>query len=72
MEEKNMASTEIRLCNEIIHSTSAAAATIGRAASQALIGWIPGIGNIINATTAAAITEAIGMNLRDRLIMYRR
>ena len=62
-----MASTEIRLCNEIIHSTSAAAA-----ASQALIGWIPGIGNIINATTAAAITEAIGMNLRDRLIMYRR
>ena len=39
---------------------SAAAATIGRAASQALIGWIPGIGNIINATTAAAITEAIG------------
>ena len=39
---------------------SAAAATVGRTASQVLIGWIPGVGNIINATTAAAITEAIG------------
>ena len=39
---------------------SAAAATVGRATSQVLIGWIPGAGNIINATTAASITEAIG------------
>ena len=39
---------------------SATAATIGRAASQALIGWLPGAGNIINATTAAAITESVG------------
>ena len=39
---------------------SAAAATVGRTASQVLIGWIPGVGNIINATTAATITEAIG------------
>ena len=39
---------------------SAAAATIGRTASQVFIGWIPGVGNIINATTAATLTEAIG------------
>ena len=32
----------------------------GRAISQALVGWIPGIGNAINATTAAGLTEAIG------------
>lgn len=39
---------------------SAAAGTIGRTASQVLIGWIPGIGNAINATTAAGLTEAVG------------
>jgi len=33
---------------------------VGRTASQLLIGWLPGIGNIINATTAASITEIIG------------
>jgi uncharacterized protein (DUF697 family) len=32
----------------------------GRAASQILVGWIPGVGNAINATTAASLTEAIG------------
>lgn len=32
----------------------------GRALSQFLIGWIPGFGNAINATTAATITESIG------------
>ena len=32
----------------------------GRAISQWLIGWMPGLGNAINATTAAAITEAVG------------
>ena len=32
----------------------------GRAVSQFLVGWIPGVGNVINASTAAAITEAIG------------
>jgi len=32
----------------------------GRALSQFLIGWIPGFGNAINATTATSITEAIG------------
>jgi uncharacterized protein (DUF697 family) len=32
----------------------------GRAVSQALIGWLPGLGNIINAATAIALTESIG------------
>lgn len=39
---------------------SAAAASVGRTAAQVLCGWIPGIGNIINAGTALTITEAIG------------
>lgn len=39
---------------------SAAATTVGRAASQVGIGWFPGIGNLINAATAASLTEAIG------------
>lgn len=33
---------------------------IGRATSQLLVGWIPVAGNIINASTAATITEALG------------
>jgi len=32
----------------------------GRAISQFLLGWIPGLGNAINAGTAATITESIG------------
>lgn len=32
----------------------------GRALSQFLIGWIPGYGNAINASTAVAMTETIG------------
>lgn len=39
---------------------SAAAATVGRTAAQVIGGWIPGVGNIINAATAASITETIG------------
>ena len=39
---------------------SAAAATVGRTASQVACGWIPIAGNIINAATAASITEAVG------------
>ena len=37
-----------------------AATTVGRGLSQWLVGWIPGWGNAVNATTAVAITEAIG------------
>jgi len=33
---------------------------IGRTASQVLVGWIPVAGNVINAATAASITEALG------------
>ena len=40
--------------------TGAGAAFIGRGAVQFLVGWIPMIGNGINATTAGAITESIG------------
>lgn len=36
------------------------AGMVGRTLSQALIGWIPGFGNAINAGTAISITEAIG------------
>ncbi len=33
---------------------------VGRAVTQVLVGWIPGVGNAINAGTAAALTETIG------------
>ena len=44
---------------------SVAASTIGRTVSQVLLGWIPGIGNAINATTAAGLTETMGWALAD-------
>lgn len=44
---------------------TAAATTAGRAISQFLVGWIPLIGNALNATTAAALTEAIGWALAN-------
>ncbi|NJL41878.1 MAG: hypothetical protein HC899_38330 [Leptolyngbyaceae cyanobacterium SM1_4_3] len=40
--------------------SSVSAGVVGRTASQIIVGWIPGIGNTINAITAASITEAIG------------
>ncbi len=33
---------------------------VGRTVSQILVGWLPGIGNAVNATTAAGLTETIG------------
>lgn len=39
---------------------SAAASAVGRGISQIGIGWIPVAGNILNAATAASITEGIG------------
>ncbi|MBO4320532.1 MAG: hypothetical protein J5857_08690 [Treponema sp.] len=39
---------------------SAGAATIGRAFSQVVIGWVPGLGNAVNASTAAGLTEIMG------------
>ena len=37
-----------------------AASVIGRGATQVLLGWIPGLGNVINTATAVALTESIG------------
>ena len=39
---------------------SLAASCVGRSASQLMVGWIPVLGNIINAGTAAGLTEAVG------------
>ena len=36
------------------------ATLVGRGISQFLLGWIPGVGNALNATTAAGVTEALG------------
>ena len=36
------------------------AGMVGRAISQWLVGWIPGWGNAINATTAVTLTQAVG------------
>lgn len=36
------------------------ATVVGRTVTQVLVGWIPGVGNAINAATAVALTEAIG------------
>lgn len=44
---------------------SAAAGTIGRTAVQVFAGWIPLVGNAINAATAASLTEAIGWMLAE-------
>lgn len=38
---------------------------VGRALSQFLVGWIPIAGNIINAGTAASVTEALGWALAE-------
>ena len=39
---------------------SVAASAVGRTASQFLVGWIPVVGNAVNAGTAAAVTESMG------------
>lgn len=44
---------------------SSAATAIGRTAAQVLVGWIPGVGNLINAGTAVSLTEAIGWMLAE-------
>jgi len=36
------------------------ASMAGRGLSQVLLGWVPALGNAINAATAAALTEAVG------------
>lgn len=44
---------------------TATASMTGRAISQFLVGWIPGLGNAVNAATAAGITESIGWALAN-------
>ena len=39
------------------------ATMVGRGISQFLVGWIPVIGNAINASTAAGVTETIGWTI---------
>ena len=41
------------------------ATAVGRKVSSILFGWMPGIGNVINATTAAGVTEALGWYVAD-------
>jgi uncharacterized protein (DUF697 family) len=36
------------------------ATQVGRGISQFLVGWIPVLGNALNAATAAGVTEAVG------------
>ena len=33
---------------------------LGKGVANVLVGWIPGIGNAINASVAAGLTETIG------------
>lgn len=47
--------------------SAASAGVAGRALSQFLVGWIPLYGNAVNATTAFALTEAIGW-AADRIL----
>ena len=39
--------------------------TAARTFTQFVIGWIPGVGNVVNASTAAALTEALGWLVAD-------
>lgn len=43
-----------------------AGAAGGRLVSQFLVGWIPGFGNAINASTAVAITEKLGWKAAEK------
>ena len=52
-------------------ASSAAGAAIGRTLSQVLLGWIPGVGNAINAGTAAAVTEAMGWRIANQFARQR-
>ena len=52
--------------------SAAAGTVVGRSASQALLGWIPGVGNVINASTAFTITEAIGWSIANNFAAEKR
>jgi uncharacterized protein (DUF697 family) len=46
--------------------TTASTTIIGRTVSQVLVGWIPVIGNAINAGTAFAVTEGAGWIIAEQ------
>ena len=54
-----------RLSESAAASLTATAITgmTGRAIAQVLCGWIPGVGNAVNAGTAATVTETLGWTL---------
>lgn len=58
---------EMELTESAARASIAAAAgfTVGRGISQVLVGWWPLVGNIINASTAAGITETLGWMLAN-------
>lgn len=56
---------ELSTASALSTLTSVSAGVVGRTLSQALVGWIPGFGNVINASTAFAITEAIGWAVNE-------
>lgn len=43
-----------------------AGAAYGRWVSQVLLGWMPGVGNAINAVTAATLTEILGWKIAEK------
>ena len=55
----------IDLTESAAKATLATATTgmVGRGISQVLVGWLPGIGNAINASTAAGVTETVGWTI---------
>jgi uncharacterized protein (DUF697 family) len=55
--EHNVSLTRGAAADLLLTFTSAA---LGRSLSQVLVGWMPGLGNAINAATAAAMTETVG------------
>lgn len=50
---------------------SATATMLGRGLSQILLGWIPGLGNVLNAATASGVTEIIGWAVAENFAKSR-
>lgn len=52
--------------------SAAAATVVGRNLAGALVGWIPGIGNVIQASTAFTLTETIGWIIANNFAIEKR
>lgn len=59
----------IKLTRRAAEATVASglATMVGRGIAATLVGWIPIAGNIINASTAAGVTEALGWMVAEDL-----